>query len=55
MLPPDDKKSIYLGNFRPELTKGTYFFPPEKYENKNVTPEQTKDFTEFLKNHQKVK
>ena len=43
----------YLGNFRPEPTQGTYFFPPEKYENKNVTPEQTKDFTEFLKNIKK--
>ena len=46
---------INLGNFKPEPTKGSNFFPPEKYENKNVTTEQTKDFTEFLKKHQKIR
>ena len=44
----------YLGNFRPAPTQGASFFPPEKYENKNVTPEQANDFVEFLKNHQDV-
>ncbi len=46
----------YLGNYRPLPTgENESYFPTEKYENKNVTPQQANDFIEFLKNHQKVR
>ncbi len=49
-------KAPYLGNFKraPTSIVGD-FYPPEKYENKNVTTEQAKDFVEFLDNHTKVR
>lgn len=44
-------KAPYLGNFKYSPTSVDYdFSPPEKHENKNVTPEQADDFIEFLKN-----
>lgn len=46
-------KAPYLGNFRPAPTREAIFSPRKKHENKNVTPKQADDFTEFLKDHQK--
>lgn len=44
-------KAPYLGNFKYSPTSVDYdFSPPEKHENKKVTPEQADDFIEFLKN-----
>lgn len=51
-------KAPYLGNFRPLPTNGSMpddYYLSEKHENKNVTPEQAKDFVEFLDNHIKVR
>lgn len=51
-------KAPYLGNFRPLPTNGSMpddYYLSEKHENKNVTPEQAKDFVEFLDNHLKVR
>ena len=48
-------KAPYLGNIKRAPTSLVEnFYPPQKYENKNVTLEQAKDFVEFLDNHAKV-
>jgi len=49
-------KAPYLGNVRPLPTKGLMtdeYIPPEKHENKNVSPEQANDFIKFLNNFKK--
>lgn len=49
-------KAPYWGNIKRAPTSLVEnFYPPQKYENKNVTPEQAKDFVEFLGNHTKVR
>ena len=49
-------KAPYWGNIKRAPTSLVEnFYPPQKYENKNVTPEQAKDFVEFLDNHTKVR
>ena len=49
-------KAPYLGNIKRAPTSiENDFYPPKKYENKNVTLEQAQDFVEFLNNHAKVR
>lgn len=51
-------KAPILGNFKQSPTadeKPDSDFPSEKYENRNVSPEDAKDFLNFLKNYQKNK